>query len=99
MNCANIEAPKTVSSPATAIDKLLIAPSISPISIAFDYPKVATNGGPGKASETFCIFVYNHFFSNNRAGYGQMAALVMLIAVVAITSLVTKILRKREVQM
>ncbi len=65
----------------------------------FDYPKVATNGGPGKASETFCIFVYNHFFSNNRAGYGQMAALVMLIAVVGITSAVTKALRKREVQM
>lgn len=65
----------------------------------FDYPKVATNGGPGKASETFCIFVYNHFFTNNRAGYGQMAALVMLIAVVIMTSAVTKILRKREVQM
>lgn len=65
----------------------------------FDYPKVATNGGPGKASETFSIFVYNHFFTNNRAGYGQMAALVMLVIVVVVTGIVTKVLRKREVQL
>ncbi len=65
----------------------------------FDYPRVATNGGPGKASETIAIFVYNHFFTNNRAGYGQMAAIVMLIVVVIITSIVTKLLRRREVQL
>lgn len=65
----------------------------------FDYPRVATNGGPGKASETMAIFVYNHFFSNNRAGYGQMAAIVMLITVVIITSITTKLLRRREVQL
>ena len=35
---AKIEAPTTVIIPATAIDKLLIAPSISPISIAFAVP-------------------------------------------------------------
>lgn len=28
--------------------------------------------GDRKASETFSLFVYNHFFTNNRAGYGQM---------------------------
>ena len=65
----------------------------------FDYPKAATGGGPGKASETFSLFVYNHFFTNNRAGYGQMAGLVMLIFVVVITGVVTKLLRKREVQL
>ena len=32
---AKIEAPTTVIMPATAIERLLIAPSISPISIAF----------------------------------------------------------------
>ena len=65
----------------------------------FDYPKAATGGGPGKESETFSQFVYNHFFTNNRAGYGQMAGLVMLIFVVVITGVVTKLLRKREVQL
>lgn len=66
---------------------------------AFEYPRVATNGGPGKASETVALFVYNHFFSNNRAGYGQMAAIIMLIIVVVITGITTKLLRKREVQL
>ncbi len=65
----------------------------------FDYPRVATNGGPGKSSETVAIFVYNHFFTNNRAGYGQMAAIVMLILVVIITSVTTRLLRRREVQL
>ncbi|MDD2956933.1 MAG: sugar ABC transporter permease [Lachnospiraceae bacterium] len=65
----------------------------------FDYPSVATNGGPGKASETVAIFVYNHFFANNRAGYGQMAAIVMLIMVVLITGITTRLLRRREVQL
>ncbi|MBC8534151.1 carbohydrate ABC transporter permease [Yeguia hominis] len=66
---------------------------------AFEYPRVATNGGPGKASETVALFVYNHFFSNNRAGYGQMASIIMLIIVVVITGITTKLLRKREVQL
>ena len=35
---ANTLAPTTVSIPATAIERLLIAPSISPISIAFAVP-------------------------------------------------------------
>lgn len=64
----------------------------------FDYPKAATNGGPGKASETFALYVYNNFFSNNRAGYGQMASIVMFLVVILITNSVTKILRKREVE-
>lgn len=35
---ANTEAPNTVKSPATAMDRLLMAPSISPISMAFAVP-------------------------------------------------------------
>lgn len=38
INCANIDAPTTVSNPDTTIDRLLIAPSISPISIALEVP-------------------------------------------------------------
>lgn len=64
----------------------------------FDYPRAATNGGPGKASETVALFVYNHFFANNRAGYGQMAAIVMLVIVVVVTGVTTNLLRRREVE-
>ena len=38
MKPANTDASKTVSTPATAIDKELIAPSTSPSSIAFAVP-------------------------------------------------------------
>ena len=38
MNCANTDAPMTVISPDTTMDKLLIAPSISPSSIALEVP-------------------------------------------------------------
>jgi len=64
----------------------------------FDYPFVSTNGGPGKASWTLGIYVYNYAFPYNKAGYGQMAAIVMTVLVVAITGIVTKVLRRREVE-
>ena len=65
---------------------------------SFDYVKTATNGGPGRASETFALYVYNHTFTNNRTGYGQMAAIVMLIFVLGISLSTTALLRKMEVQ-
>ena len=38
MNNANTDAPTTVSMPLTTIERLLIAPSTAPISIAFAVP-------------------------------------------------------------
>lgn len=65
----------------------------------FDYVMAATNGGPGRASETFAVYVYNYTFPYNRAGYGQAAALLMMTAIFIITGVVTVIMRKREVEM
>ena len=65
----------------------------------FDYPMAATRGGPGDASTTFAIYVYNYAFPYNKAGYGQMAALVMMAVVVVISSIVTSFLRRREVEL
>ena len=62
----------------------------------FDYPMAATGGGPGRASETLAMYVYNYAFPYNKAGYGQAAALVMMVGIFIISSTVTKILRKRE---
>ena len=44
-----------------------------------------------KPVKRLALFVYNHFFSNNRAGYGQMASIIMLIIVVVITGITTKL--------
>lgn len=65
----------------------------------FDYVMTATKGGPGTASETFALYVYNYTFPYNRAGYGQAAALLMMIGIFIVTGLITTILRKREVDM
>ena len=64
----------------------------------FDYPYVIVTGGMGKAATTLGVFVYRTFFTNNKAGYGQMAAIVLLILVVVITSFSTWLLRRREVE-
>ncbi len=63
----------------------------------FDYAMTVTHGGPGRASETFALYVYNYTFPYNKAGYGQASAIVMMVVVVIITSIVTHLLRKREV--
>lgn len=65
----------------------------------FDYVMAATNGGPGRASETMALYVYNYTFPYNRAGYGQAAAILMMLAIFIVTGVVTTLLRKREVDM
>lgn len=65
----------------------------------FDYVMTATAGGPGRASETFAMYVYNYTFPYNRAGYGQAAALIMMAGIFIVTGIVTFLLRKREVEM
>lgn len=64
----------------------------------FDYPMAATGGGPGKASETLAMYVYKYAFPYNKAGYGQAAALVMMVGIFIITFSVTALLRRMEVE-
>jgi raffinose/stachyose/melibiose transport system permease protein len=64
----------------------------------FDYSMVATKGGPGTSSMTMAMYVYNYEFPFFKAGYGQMAALVLFILILIITVIVTQFLRRREVE-
>lgn len=65
----------------------------------FDYPMAATGGGPGRASETVAMYVYNYTFPYVRAGYGQAAAIMMFVAVFLISGTVARLLRRREVSL
>lgn len=65
----------------------------------FDYPMVATMGGPGNASETANVYIYRNIFVFYKAGYGQASALVFTVFIFIITSIVSRILRKREVEL
>lgn len=64
----------------------------------FDYPMAATAGGPGRASETIAMLIYNNLFTYFRAGYGQAVAIVFTIAIFVISTCVSKNLRAREVE-
>lgn len=64
----------------------------------FDYPMVATKGGPGTSSETLAMYVYNYEFPYFKAGYGQMAALMLFFFILIVTVFVTGYFRRREVE-
>lgn len=64
----------------------------------FDYVMAATGGGPGRSSETLALYVYNYTFPYNRAGYGQAAAVLMMLGIFIITSLIARFFRSKEVE-
>src|SRR5205807_8524624 len=40
----------------------------------FDLPRVLTNGGPGKSTETVVLYAYNTFLTSLNLGYGSTLA-------------------------
>ncbi|MDD3334061.1 MAG: sugar ABC transporter permease [Eubacteriales bacterium] len=84
---------------ATALQKFrhVTVPMISPTTFflstmgiissfkVFDAIKVATNGGPGKATSVVAFYIYREAFENYRMGTASAAAWVMFIIIFAIT--------------
>lgn len=64
----------------------------------FEYPMVATGGGPGQASESIAMCIYRNIFEYYKAGYGQAIAVVFTILLGILTGAVSAILRRREVE-
>lgn len=65
----------------------------------YDYTYVATSGGPGHASESMAYYIYNYLFPYNKVGYGQTVAVIYLVVCIVISNLVTRALRKREIEL
>lgn len=65
----------------------------------FDYPMAATSGGPGRSSETVAMLIYNNLFTYYKAGYGQAIAVVFTAAIFILSTIVSKTLRAREVEL
>jgi len=65
----------------------------------YDLIVTATNGGPGHASESFIMYIYNQAFSAERAAFASANSMVYvcILLVVALIQIFT--LRKREVQL
>jgi len=62
----------------------------------FDYPMaVARNLA---AAETTSMYVYNNIFGFNKAGLGQAAAILVTLLLVVSTVIITRVLRRLEVE-
>ncbi len=84
----------------------LIAPSVT-INVVltmigsmktFDLIFVMTNGGPGNASETLALRIYNEAFNLNHFGYATAVGIVMSLFILGLSVLNLRLLRKREVE-
>jgi ABC-type sugar transport system permease subunit len=58
----------------------------------FDLPRVLTNGGPGKSTETVVLYTYNTFFTSLNFGYGSTLAVMIFLIVVFVSFVYIKVL-------
>jgi multiple sugar transport system permease protein len=58
----------------------------------FDLPRVLTNGGPGKSTETVVLYTYNTFFTALNFGYGSTLAVVIFLIVMFLSFIFIKVL-------
>ncbi len=85
----------------------LIVPSITICTIlamkqhlmVYDYIIALTDGGPGFATESVTLLIYNLGFLNNNYGYGSAVALILFLFIIIVSIIQISILRKREVQL
>jgi raffinose/stachyose/melibiose transport system permease protein len=62
----------------------------------FDLPFALTKGGPGYATETLSMLMYNYSFSLNKMGYGSAIAMILFAIVLVISGVQTGALRRNE---
>ena len=65
----------------------------------FDLILVMTNGGPGNASESLALRIYNEAFTQNQFGYATAIGIVMSLLILGLSVLNLRLLRKREVEL
>ena len=58
----------------------------------FDLPRVLTNGGPGKSTETVVLYTYNTFFTALNFGYGSTMAVMIFLIVLLVSFIFIKVL-------
>ena len=65
----------------------------------FDIILALTKGGPGRATYSATLQIYNEAFTNNHYGLGSAEAIIYFIVVLVITQLVLKGMSRREVDL
>ncbi len=64
----------------------------------FDHIFVMTGGGPGRATESLTLLIYREGFGASRWGFGTAASTVLFLIVLAISLVLLRYLRGREIQ-
>ena len=59
----------------------------------------ATEGGPGGASRTLAIYVYENLYRFSKAGYGQAVALIFALFCILLGNTISRFFRRREVEL
>ena len=65
----------------------------------FDIILALTKGGPGRASYSATLQIYNEAFTNNNFGLGSAEAILYFLFVLVITQLVLKGMSRKEVDL
>lgn len=86
------------------LDWPLLAPSLTVnVTLAligslrvFDLPLVMTRGGPADATQTLSLLIYRSSFQDFQFGRGSAVAVVLLVATLVASVLLTSLLRRRE---
>ncbi|HOJ65215.1 MAG TPA: sugar ABC transporter permease [Spirochaetota bacterium] len=65
----------------------------------FEIMLALTNGGPGSATESYVLNIYNDAFSNNLFGYATAKAILLLLIIMSITLIQLSIMKKREIEL
>ena len=64
----------------------------------FDIPYIMTGGGPGSASYTITLAIYNAAFRENTYGYAIAAGIVLMLFIMLVTLIQLRIMRSKEVE-
>lgn len=65
----------------------------------YEYTSIATSGGPQHATESMAYYIYQYLFPFNKVGYGQTVAVIYLVVCIVLSNVVTRALRKREIEL
>lgn len=65
----------------------------------FDLPLIMTKGGPGDATLTPTMLIYNQAFQYNAAGYATTTGVFLLIIIFAVSAVQLWLTRSKEVEM
>jgi raffinose/stachyose/melibiose transport system permease protein len=63
---------------------------------AFDYPMAMTSGGPGIATTTVALYIYNTGFKSLQTGYGTAISVILFLIIALITAFLIKFQHIRE---